>query len=156
MKCPGCQHPDSRVIDSRRQQWSRIRRRKCARCHYRFITTEVVGARDVNLPLLTPMVAKKDGTVESFDHKKLHNSVVRAIHKRQRSAQTIKKIEEFADSLEQEVSLSEANISSVELGQRALSWLRANDELGYLRYASMHEEFNTPDDFIKILSRLKK
>lgn len=40
MNCPTCQHPDSRVIDSRGDR----RRRECLNCRHRWTTIELMAA----------------------------------------------------------------------------------------------------------------
>ena len=40
MRCPYCQHPDSKVIDSRDTDTGIRRRRECLRCESRFTTYE--------------------------------------------------------------------------------------------------------------------
>lgn len=40
MTCPACQHPRSRVVDTRKAK----RRRECLACHMRWTTTEILTA----------------------------------------------------------------------------------------------------------------
>lgn len=40
MICPACQHPRSRVVDTRKAK----RRRECLACHMRWTTTEILAA----------------------------------------------------------------------------------------------------------------
>jgi transcriptional repressor NrdR len=40
MRCPSCQHPKTRVIETREADETVRRRRDCARCHWRFTTYE--------------------------------------------------------------------------------------------------------------------
>ena len=151
VKCPRCKHPDSNVVDSRQRKNGRVRRRQCAHCRHRFSTTEIMGLRDTDVPLLTPMVLKKNGTLEAFERKKIYNSIVLAVRKPLRNQAAM---EEFAHAMEQDVSLLEASVSSAELGRQVLVWLRKHDAMGYLRYASVHEELNSPADFVKLIKRL--
>ena len=77
MKCPYCNNPDTRVIDSRpAEDGSCIRRRRsCDICGKRFTTYEKVET----IPLT---VIKKDNTREQYDRRKVENGVVRACYKR--------------------------------------------------------------------------
>ena len=64
MQCPYCHESESSVIDSRVSNDTIRRRRECEQCHKRFTTYERVEE-------LLPLVVKKDGRREPFDHKKL-------------------------------------------------------------------------------------
>ncbi len=66
MKCPYCDHKDSKVIDSRyTEEYTCIRRRReCLNCKERFTTYE----RLEDLPL---MVVKRNGQRELFDRNKI-------------------------------------------------------------------------------------
>lgn len=141
------------MVDSRRRKTARVRRRECPKCRHRFSTTEILGVHHAGLPLLAPMVAKKNGALQPFDRKKLYNSIVLSVRKPRRNAEAVEK---FVNEMEEEAAESESNISSAEIGRRVLEWLRGNDTMGYLRYASVHEELNSPEDFIKLVARLQK
>ncbi len=140
-------------MDSRRRKIGRVRRRECPKCKHRFSTTEIFGARIADLPLLSPMVLKKNGALEAFDRKKLYNSIVLSVRKPRRNTPAVEK---FVNEMEQELAAADANISTAELGRRVLEWLRGNDKMGYLRYASVHEELNSPEDFLELITRLQK
>ena len=77
MRCPYCNAPESKVIDSRpTEEGSSIRRRReCMNCQRRFTTYEIVES----LPII---VVKRDGTHQSFDRNKIINAMVRAFDKR--------------------------------------------------------------------------
>ena len=153
MKCPYCGKNDTKVVDTRQRQFGRVRRRECEQCGKRFATTEIIGAHNTDLPLLPTMVQKKDGTLEPFNRRKLHNSIAYAIRKPNRDNE---KIDEFAHRLEQEAMLSDGDMPTVEIGARVLSWLRHSDAMGYLRYASVYKELNSPNDFIELVKYLKQ
>ncbi len=106
----------------------------------------------MDLPLLTPSVLKRNGTLTPFKREKLHNSIAYAVRKNNRNMDAI---EEFVGKVEQEVSLKESDISSAELGEQVMEWLRQHDQMGYLRYASVHKELNSLEDFAKLISRLR-
>lgn len=60
MNCPFC-HSDMRVMDSRKQAGSTVRRRECSSCGHRLTTMEVVLAQRADRP---PKVTKTDKTAE--------------------------------------------------------------------------------------------
>ena len=60
MRCPYCQHHDSKVLDTSHDSHGGIRRRReCFKCGQRFSTYE----RPI---LATPLIVKQDGTREEF------------------------------------------------------------------------------------------
>ena len=77
MKCPFCEHPDTKVIDSRHTEDGHAirRRRECEKCSRRFTTYEKI--EEVVL-----MVIKKDGSRETFDRNKIMSGIVKACEKR--------------------------------------------------------------------------
>ena len=77
MKCPFCDAPDSRVVDSRpSDDDSRIRRRReCPSCGRRFTTYERLG----DSPLT---VTKSDGSTEVYNREKLFRGIITACAKR--------------------------------------------------------------------------
>ena len=81
MKCPYCNNPDTKVIDSRpADDGSSIRRRRaCDECGKRFTTYEKVET----IPLI---VIKKDDNREQYDRRKIESGVLSACYKRPVSA----------------------------------------------------------------------
>src|SRR6185312_1244151 len=75
VRCPQCNNPDSKVVDSRELEGSIRRRRECLSCGFRFTTYERVEQQ-------TLYVVKKDGRREEFDRAKLLNGVRKACEKR--------------------------------------------------------------------------
>jgi len=149
MKCPVCNHPDSRVLDSRpNSDASSIkRRRECPACGKRFTTYEVVDTVPVT-------VVKRDGSREFFDKHKLMLGIERACQKRPVDAAGV------AASIESELQNSIVNeITSKQIGELVLSYLREIDIVSYIRFASVYREFQDVDSFmaeIKALSKLSK
>lgn len=84
MKCPYCNHTDTKVIDSRPadDNSSIRRRRQCERCEKRFTTYEKLET----MPL---MVIKKDESREIYDRSKIESGIVRSCQKRPVSSQQI-------------------------------------------------------------------
>ena len=77
MRCPYCQGTEDRVVDSRssREGGAVRRRRECLSCGRRFTTYEYVEERQLQ-------VIKRDGTIETFDRRKLLRAIRLACVKR--------------------------------------------------------------------------
>ena len=77
MRCPFCQHPDDKVVDSREAGDGDVirRRRECLACKRRFTTYE-------RIDVVMPMVVKKDGRREPWDRAKLEAGFHKACEKR--------------------------------------------------------------------------
>jgi transcriptional repressor NrdR len=142
MKCPFCQHDDSRVIDSRTSDDNSMvrRRRECPECKRRFTTYERPGEVRV-------FVIKKDGRREPFDRSKVVMGITKACEKRPVSRDVI---EQIADEIERRIrdELAE-EVSTAEIGQLVMEKLRGIDEVAYVRFASVYKEFRDADSFLK-------
>ena len=149
MKCPVCNFPDSRVLDSRpANDGSSIkRRRECPSCGKRFTTYEVVDT----VPIA---VVKRNGSREFFDKHKLLLGIERACQKRPVDAEAI------ATAIEAELQNSiVTEITSTKIGEMVLAHLREIDFVSYIRFASVYREFQDVDSFmaeIKLLNKLAK
>ena len=147
MKCPFCQHEDSRVIDSRTGEGQSMvrRRRECPECKRRFTTYERPGEVRV-------FVIKKDGRREPFDRSKMIAGITKACEKRPISREAI---EQAADEIERRVrdELAE-EVSSAEIGLLVMERLREIDEVAYVRFASVYKEFRDADSFLKAVEGL--
>lgn len=148
MRCPTCDHPDDRVLDSRPLESASVirRRRVCLGCGKRFTTYERVEST----PL---MVVKRDNRREPFNRDKMREGVQRACQKRPISPAMIEKL-----VAEVEYSLQDfvLEVPSVEIGQRLLKRLHDLDAVAYVRFASVYRSFGDVDDFMSELNRLKK
>lgn len=144
MKCPICAFPDSKVIDSRPVEESNSirRRRECLQCQKRFTTYEVIEA-------FQPVIVKKDGTKEYFDKNKLLVGLLKACQKRPVDAEAI------AAEIEAEIMNSlKREISSREIGERAMEKLKERDGVAYVRFASVYREFKDLETFVEELKGL--
>ena len=149
MKCPYCEFPDSKVIDSRAaEEGNSIRRRReCLQCTKRFTTYEMVE----DLPL---RVVKKDGRRMAFDRTKILNGLMKACEKRPLSLKTL---EETTDKVEKELRNSmEREIPSRVIGEVLMEYLRKLDHVAYVRFASVYREFTDIDNFMQELESLKE
>lgn len=147
MRCPYCGSEDTQVKDSRpAEDGAAIRRRRiCPDCGGRFTTFERVQLRDL-------MVVKKTGRKAPFDRDKLLKSFEIALRKRPVDRDRIERaVSGIVRRLE---SSGETEISSEEIGLQVLEALKALDDVGFVRYASVYRDFSHVDDFEKILAEV--
>lgn len=147
MKCPFCQHRDSRVLDSRTSDDDAVvrRRRECPECSRRFTTYE----RPTEVRVY---VVKKDGRREPFDREKVLAGMSKACEKRPISREVV---EEAADAIERRAKdeLSE-EVPSRKIGSWVMDALRDVDEVAYVRFASVYKEFRDTGSFLKEIQTL--
>ena len=147
MKCPFCDSPDTKVIDSRpTEEGHAIRRRRgCDRCNKRFTTYEKVET----IPLI---VIKKDNNREVYDRTKIENGVLRACHKRPISADQIKHL---VDEVETEIfNREEKEIPSRVIGELVMNKLKDLEAVAYVRFASVYREFKDINTFMDELKKV--
>jgi transcriptional repressor NrdR len=149
MKCPFCQHPESKVIDSRLSVESNItrRRRECEKCAKRFTTYERVEE-------ILPMIVKKDGRRDPFDRMKLLHGIQASCEKRPVSVDVINKlVDEIVDVLQEK---GDKEITSREVGELVMRRLKGIDEVAYVRFASVYRSFRDVNEFINEVERVLK
>jgi transcriptional repressor NrdR len=130
MRCPYCQHTETKVIDTTHDARGGVRRRReCESCHQRFSTTE----RPI---LATPLIIKRDGTREEFDRDKLMRGIRIACVKRPVSASEIERLVGEIESYLQQVGRSE--VSSRIIGDKVIERLKNMDLIAYIRYAIVY------------------
>lgn len=147
MKCPFCNHDNTRVIDSRpAEDNNSIRRRRvCDECDKRFTTYEKVET----IPLI---IVKKDNNREAYDRSKLEKGVLLACHKRPVSAMQIQQV---VDDVETKLfSLEEHEIDSSVIGENVMDKLKDIDSVAYVRFASVYREFKDINTFMDELKRV--
>jgi len=147
MKCPFCAEIKNKVIDSRLSKDGRTirRRRECLDCEKRFTTYEKVEA-------VLPMVVKKDGRREPFNHEKIRGGIHKACQKRPIS---INDIADFVDSLGQLFQESgHREINSSDIGERVIEKLKEWDDVAYVRFASVYRQFKDINEFMTELKDL--
>ncbi|WP_457637474.1 transcriptional regulator NrdR [Oceanithermus sp.] len=145
MICPYCGAEDTRVVDSRPSDGGLAirRRRECPACGRRFTTYE--------RPQLEPlMVIKRSGAHEAFNPDKLLRGLLLACEKRPVDVEELKR---FAYRFEDQIDTPE--ISTEEIGKRAMAFLRELDEVAYIRFASVYREFDSVERFIEEIRRLE-
>jgi len=149
MKCPFCEHPETKVVDSRASEANDAirRRRECLACGQRFTTYE----RMEEIPLL---VIKSNGAREIFDRSKLLNGLLRACVKRQ---VPMEKLEAMVADIESELrNQFKYEVPSKKIGEMALERLRDLDKVAYVRFASVYRQFEDIDEFNRELKELQK
>jgi transcriptional repressor NrdR len=130
MRCPYCQHNDSKVIDTTHDSHGGIRRRReCLKCGQRFSSYE----RPI---LATPLIVKQDGTREEFDRGKLERGIRIACAKRPVSAADIERLLGQVEAALQHQGKSE--ISSRVVGDLVIKGLKELDQIAYIRYAIVY------------------
>jgi transcriptional repressor NrdR len=147
MRCPRCEAPGTRVIDSRDlESGSTIRRRReCEACAHRFTTYErPEGARLV--------VVKRDGSREEFDREKLRAGLLKALQKR---PVTLDRVEAALDEIEAALRVrGAADVPSTDIGRLATDALRELDQLAYIRFASVYHAYDDIETLQREVDRL--
>lgn len=147
MKCPYCNHPDTRVIDSRpAEDGSAIRRRRsCDECGKRFTTYEKVET----IPLI---IIKKDNNREQYNRSKIERGIIRACYKRPVSAEAIQKT---VERIEIKIfNLEAKEVSSTDVGEIVMDELKELDEVAYVRFASVYREFKDVNTFMDEIKKM--
>ncbi|GAB6100517.1 transcriptional regulator NrdR [Halanaerocella petrolearia] len=147
MKCPYCNHSESKVVDSRATEDNTTirRRRECLSCEERFTTYERID----DLPI---MVIKRDGSRERFDRNKLLNGLLRSCEKRPISREQLEKV---VNLVEKKVkNRMENEVPSTVIGELVMDYLCELDEVAYVRFASVYRQFKDIQTFRKELDRL--
>jgi transcriptional repressor NrdR len=148
MQCPYCQNKESRVLESRSAEGggSIRRRRECLRCQHRFTTYE-------RIEFVPITVIKRDGSRESFDRSKMLRGIVRACEK---TGISHGRLEALVDEIEAQLQQSfEREFTSNEIGELVLKYLRTENEVAYIRFASVYRNFQGIKDFVETLDRLQ-
>lgn len=130
MRCPYCQHEDSRVLDTNHDSHGGIRRRReCLKCRQRFSSYE----RPI---LATPLIVKQNDAREEFDSEKLLRGVRIACAKRPVSASDIDRLVGQVEAQLQK--MGKAEVSSRVVGDLVIAGLKELDHIAYIRYAIVY------------------
>jgi len=141
MKCPYCENPEDRVIDSRTSKEGNAirRRRECLECGKRFTSYERIED-------LVPMVVKKDGRREPFDMNKLRDGLFIACKKRPIETE---RLDQIVDNIEKKLlGLGVKEIPSTWIGEEMMSSLKELDKVAYVRFASVYHQFKDITDLM--------
>jgi transcriptional repressor NrdR len=148
MKCPFCGSEETQVVDTRANLEANTirRRRKCLRCEKRFTTYERVD-------LKMPRLVKKDGSRTDFDRDKLMGSMTLALRKRPVATE---EIESAVDRvIERLRATGEREVSTNRIGDFVMKELAKLDKIAYIRFASVYQSFETPEDFREAVQEVK-
>jgi transcriptional repressor NrdR len=147
LKCPYCSSENLRTLETRDSPDNAVRRRKeCADCGRRFTTYEYVETIEL-------IVKKKDGRPERFDLNKVIRGLQKACEKR---PVTMEQIHELAEHVRQDLMApGKEEVSSREIGDLVMKYLKKLDRVAYIRFASVYREFEEPEDFQKLLKEVK-
>lgn len=149
MQCPSCNHFDTKVLESRATEGGKSirRRRECLKCLFRFTTYE-------RREIVPVTVVKKDGKRESFDGSKLLKGITMACEKTNISNEIL---ESIVDDIEVQLQQQpRQEVSSREIGQLVLNHLRQVSPVGYIRFASVYDQFTAIEDFLATIKKLQK
>lgn len=149
MRCPFCKSGDTAVLDTRLSDDGGTvrRRRECDDCHKRFTTYERVE-------LQMPTVVKTSGYRTAFDRERIRIGFMRALHKRPVPTEYV---DSAIERIEQRIlSLGEREISSRTIGEMVMRELKKMDDVAYIRFASVYEDFQRVDEFSEKILELKR
>lgn len=147
MRCPYCNHTDSKVVDSRSSKDGDAirRRRECLACERRYTTYERIEE-------IAQMVVKKDGSRETFDRWKVKAGLLKAIEKR---PVTLEQVEYIIDEVERKLfGSSEHEVTTAQIGEEIMNKLREIDEVAYVRFASVYRQFKDIGEFMNELKTM--
>ncbi len=147
MRCPFCSFEETQVKDSRpSEDGTTIRRRRaCPDCGGRFTTFERVQLRELT-------VIKTGDKRQPFDRDKITRSMTIALRKR---PVTSEQIDKAANSIVRQLETSgESEIKSDKIGELVMQALIQLDMVGFIRYASVYKDFETPEDFKTFVKEL--
>ncbi len=145
MHCPYCHHAETKVVETRVSEdgYSIRRRRMCLYCNKRFTTLETT----------TLLVEKRSGSLEPFNRDKVISGVRKACQGRPVKENDLKML---GQRVEEDLrSTGQAQVTSDEVGKAILKPLRDLDEVAYLRFASVYQNFENLDDFQSAIDELK-
>lgn len=148
MKCPQCDHAESRVLDTRIPRDGEIRRRReCLECKHRFSTVET-------LLVHYPHVVKKDGRREPYSREKLRRGIQIACKKRPIS---IAEIENLVNRISRWAqSAADKELQAQNIGQAVIEELKRLDDVAYVRFASVYKHFRDINEFVESLASAPK
>ena len=140
---------DSKVLESREaMDGTMIRRRRVTSDgKIRFTTYE-------RIEMPTIMVRKRSGNKEEFDRDKLISSVKRSVGKFFNSSL---EVEAVVDKVMDRIyDLGTEEVTSKQIGQTTLDVLAEVNEVAYVRFASVFQEFTSLSEFEQIIKEQKR
>ena len=146
MKCPQCGADEDKVLDSRaaRDGAAIRRRRECDKCGHRWTTYEEIDRDEL-------IVVKRDGARQPFSRQKLERGLFAACRKRPVSPERIHSI---VDGVLAAIPGDE--VTTERIGELVMQSLRGVDEVAYIRFASVYRGFSDVNQFISIVTDMRK
>ena len=139
---------DSKVLESRETPDGKmIRRRRESSDGQRFTTYE-----RVEMPTL--IVLKRSGRRENFDRDKLTIAVKRSVGKFLNSEIEVEEV--VSKAMDILYGYGKDEVTSGQIGEAVLDVLAKQNEVAYVRFASVFREFKTLEDFEGILREQKR
>jgi len=146
VRCPFCNHEESKVTDSRNSNDVNAvrRRRECLKCLRRFTTFETVD--------LTFQVRKRDGRYEDFQQEKLTKGLDAACRHTRISHDQVRNLASkiTADLMERQIR----EIDTTELGEIVMHNLKDLDRIAYIRFACVYRRFKDVDELMDVLQTM--
>lgn len=146
MRCPFCNHEESKVTDSRNVFETNAvrRRRECLSCQRRFTTFETLD--------LTIQVQKRDGTYEDFQIEKLIQGMEAACrHTRISHDQVVSLANQIAMGfMEKQVR----EIQTADLGKIVMEKLKTTDMVAYIRFACVYKRLKDIEDIKSVIASI--
>jgi len=149
MKCPFCGSLDLKVLDSRdsKDQLSIKRRRECNSCENRFTTIEKIQRLDLE-------VKKSNNEIEYFNLNKIKNSLLKSCDKR---PITLEQIDNLLNKIVLSIKgVKQSPIKTSEIGKIVQKNLKELDEMAFIKYAIVHNNYESIKEFRKELIKLNK
>jgi transcriptional repressor NrdR len=147
MRCPECGAQGTGVLDSRDSADTIRRRRVCLSCNTRFTTHERVERTQL-------FVTKRNGRKEPFSKDKIREGIAHACRKR---PFTPEKIDALVDRVIRRLEARrEAAVPAAIVGATVMQVLLEEDEVAYIRFASVYQSFESVDQFIEAIRPLQE
>jgi len=150
MRCPYCKNQETGVLESRISDNGEVtvrRRRECVKCKKRFTTYERIGSIGLK-------VVKRNGEKQEYSREKLKKGLMKACWKRDISEE---EVDQLVDEIEIKLLAKKTQlIRSSQIGRLVLSTLRRLDGVAYMRFASVYLDFDSVEDFKKVINQLEK
>ena len=120
--------------------------RSCGACEKRFTTIEKVLKLDLE-------VVKSNGDVQEFNLSKIRKSILKCCDKR---PVTLEQIEIVLEKILEDLKKVEiSQLKTTDIGKIVLKNLKEIDEIAYLRFAIVHNNYSSMVDFMNELEKLK-
>ncbi|MFP4402583.1 MAG: transcriptional regulator NrdR [Candidatus Nanoarchaeia archaeon] len=149
MLCPYCGTEELKVVDSRDSKDGENikRRRECLSCNKRFSTIEKILKLDLE-------VQKSSGEIEEFNIQKIKKSLLKCCDKR---PITLEQIDIITQQVISDLKKERGRvISSTHIGNSVMCQLFSVDKIAFLKYAIVHHNYNSLDEFTTYLEKLKE